>query len=251
MYCRSFATDASGAPLTSGSVSSSSASQQSGASKLWRFTVILMKGVGLWFPASLFWISLLWGTPLIDLRTDEEIQDDENEARRLERFFDVEGLPEAEYLVAWAAKDEALAALVEKLLRSPRIADALLLTPDELDSASSRLADVSHGHSQLPTNEAEQLAAAVEVSHVLPPSADASISGSADDACSNPNKPWTPQLIIAHKGGSMLLASLVFKHVGKDKDREERWTCTAIRADLIALQGGDHIGEPVCDINGP
>ncbi|CAE8642011.1 unnamed protein product, partial [Polarella glacialis] len=84
----------------------SGASSGAAAPLLWRGLKILAKGVFLWLPALVVWFSLASGSSLLDFRTPEEIQEDENEVLRLERYFDVEHLPEAEYLPEWATKEE-------------------------------------------------------------------------------------------------------------------------------------------------
>eukprot|EP00401_Gymnodinium_catenatum_P066209 CAMPEP_0117530092 /NCGR_PEP_ID=MMETSP0784-20121206/38165_1 /TAXON_ID=39447 /ORGANISM="" /LENGTH=348 /DNA_ID=CAMNT_0005326425 /DNA_START=9 /DNA_END=1055 /DNA_ORIENTATION=- len=218
--------------------------------RLWRAAVLLVKGVGLWAPALFFWMSLVWGMPLVHLRTDDEIQDEENEVRRLERFFDVEGLPEFEYLAEWAAKEEALAGVVEKLLRSPRFAEAFLLGPDDLDAEHDQDPPRSRRGS-LSAAEADNLAALVEVSYVLPPPAQDDGGTLNDSLGTGGTQPWMPRLIFAHRGGALALVAMVLEHVEKGKDREERWTCTELRSELIATRGGEALGEPICDLKGP
>ena len=72
----------------------------------------------LWIPALAAWTAVVSGVTL-DFRTAEEVRQEEQEAQRLERFFDVEHLPEAlgslaiqtlnqvEYVKEWAAKEQA------------------------------------------------------------------------------------------------------------------------------------------------
>lgn len=59
--------------------------------------VLTLKLVFLWLPAAAAWTVVGTGATL-DLRSPEELQQEEREAQRLERFFDVEHLPEAESL---------------------------------------------------------------------------------------------------------------------------------------------------------
>ena len=48
----------------------------------------------IYLPAGLFWVLLFWGSPFIELRTEEEVEDEERETRRLERFYEVDDLTE-------------------------------------------------------------------------------------------------------------------------------------------------------------
>lgn len=53
-----------------------------------------LKVIFLWIPALAAWTAVVSGVTL-DFRTAEEVRQEEQEAQRLERFFDVEHLPEA------------------------------------------------------------------------------------------------------------------------------------------------------------
>lgn len=219
------------APPSSGGSSAGGAETQS---KLRRGAIVLFKGLALWGPALLFWGSLVWGGNIFDDRTQEEIDEDEAEVRRLERFFDVEGLPEDEYLTEWTAKDEALCKMVDKLLRAQRFVDCLV-----------------SGDSSSVGQSKEDEAAAIEVSYVLPPEA---LIGNVDEASSSEAagpRPWHPRLIVAHRLGSLALVSSSFEHVAGKKDREERWACTSLRVELVALPNGEPLCESFCDLQGP
>ena len=80
--------------------------------------VVALKVIFLWIPALAAWTAVLSGVTL-DFRTAEEVKQEEQEAQRLERFFDVEHLPELEYVKEWADKEQALAQMVDKLIRFP------------------------------------------------------------------------------------------------------------------------------------
>lgn len=184
---------------------------------------------------------MVWGGTFFDYRTQEEIEEDEAEVRRLERFFDVEGLPEDEYLTEWSSKDEALSKIVDKLLRSQRF----------LDCVVTGAVDAQRGGGAASSNKLENEATSIEVSYVLPPVA---IVGSGDDEGSSEGagpRPWHPRLIIAHRLGSLALVSVSFEHVPGGKDREERWACTSLRTELVALPNGDPACESICDLRGP
>jgi len=222
-------------------------------SRLKRGVVLCLKTLVLWVPALFFWVSVAYGAPLLDLRTEDEIQEDENEVRRLERFFDVEGLPEAEYMAEWTVKEEALSNIVEKLLKSHRFMEMLSRGPDEYTGSepldTQQPAPWSQSHKVVsPSAEAE----AVEVSYVLPPPGAAEDAGLAEvvGGSSGP-RPWAPRLVVAHRGGSLALVSLTFEYVVKGKDREERWACTALRGDLVAAPRGVAAFEQICDLRGP
>jgi len=228
-----------------GAGGSPSAGQSGLGGKLWFGAVLLFKGVCLWTPALLFWASLAFGTPFLDLRTDEEVQEDENEVQRLERFFDVEGLPEAEYLAEWQAKEEALSQMVDKLLRSQRFLDCML--PGAYSGAGP--SDAPPRSSASVASEADN----VEVSYVLPPPGTVGDAVLAHGGLSTATGPraWYPRLIIAHQEGSLALVSVALEHVARGKDRDERWACTSLRADLISFCDGEPACEPICDLRGP
>lgn len=226
--------------------------------------LLCLKGVGLWFPAVLFWSSLALGAPIFDLRSDEEVAQDEHEARRVERFFGVDGIdPEDEYLAEWSSKEEALTAVVDKLFRSQRFAEALILGADTLmasdeDGEEAAGFGTSPGQRVAPKSrralssvEADAFASAVEVSYVMPPPPDDEDSGAPNTGAAH--LPWSPRVIIGHRGGALALVTLAFEHVEKGKDRVERWTCTALRADLVASLGGEAVegAECICDLRGP
>jgi len=222
-------------PSSGGSDGGSSGSQPS-SSVFRRGVVIVLKGIGIWGPALFFWVSLVWGGTFFDYRTQEEIEEDDAEVRRLERFFDVEGLPDDEYLTEWSSKDEALSKMVDKLLRSQRFVDCMTTGSSEALPGS-----------QSSGNEATS----VEVSFVLPP---IGIVGAGDDAAdAGPGpRPWYPRLMLAHRLGSIALVSVSFEHVPGKKDREERWACMSLRCDLVALPNGEAAtGESICDLRGP
>eukprot|EP00928_Gymnodinium_smaydae_P033609 TRINITY_DN24021_c0_g1_i1.p1 TRINITY_DN24021_c0_g1~~TRINITY_DN24021_c0_g1_i1.p1 ORF type:complete len:247 (-),score=61.09 TRINITY_DN24021_c0_g1_i1:47-748(-) len=199
----------------------------------------------------------------VDFRTDEEIADDEHEARRIERFFDVDRLPETECMIEWSAKEEALSEVVAKLLKSSRFTEALtrgveaLLEAEEASSSSSASDDLSaasasatHGSSAV-----GDLAAAVEVSYVLPPAPPADSHDATPtvlvDAAVGVRPTWAPRLVITHQNGALVLVTLEFERVEKAKDREARWTCTALRSDLVATVGGEPTAEPIGELRGP
>jgi len=217
--------------------------------------MLLLKGVVFWAPALFFWSSLAWGSPILDFRTDEEVQDDENEVRRLERFFDVEGLSQAEYLSEWTVKEEALSNMVDKLFRSQRFMDALARGPDEAaDAEEGSAGDMLTQRSQ--SRKSGQFTPdleAVEVSYVLPPPL--LEESPADEAVESSDatgpRPWYPRLVVAHRDGGLALITLGFEYVTKGKDREERWACTTLRADLVATFHGEAASECICDLQGP
>lgn len=250
-----------------GNGSSSSSSSGSGngmGGRVRRVLILCVKGVAIWLPAVLFWVSLVHGGPLLDFRTDEEIQEEEHEMLRLERFFDVEGLSEAEVTAEWTGKEAALSQILEKLLRSQRVLTMLTASPGEaaaLDDGGSASSEAV-GAVKVPTLEV--LTSLIEVSYVLPPPAseDGSTStpleflgrhaqAAASAASAGLPPPWAPRLILAHRGGSLILVSLLFEHVVRGKDREERWACTEMRGDLMAAAGGEPTCVPICNLSGP
>jgi hypothetical protein len=226
-----------------------------------RVFIVALKFVGLWMPATIFWSSLVFGVPILDFRTDGEVEEDDMEARRLERFFDVEGLPDNEYMVEWSSKEEALSQIVEKVLRSQRFATALTrwMAEDEADGGiitSTPRPDAWTSERSLGSDSSTVVS--VEVSYVLPPPVD----GAWDDSDKEQDslgrtqagggaRPWWPRLIVAHSGGAMALLSLSFEHVEHSKDREERWACTALRCQLMASRGGFPAQELVFNMRGP
>eukprot|EP00747_Dinoflagellata_sp_TGD_P179442 gnl/TRDRNA2_/TRDRNA2_30239_c0_seq1.p1 gnl/TRDRNA2_/TRDRNA2_30239_c0~~gnl/TRDRNA2_/TRDRNA2_30239_c0_seq1.p1 ORF type:complete len:328 (+),score=72.29 gnl/TRDRNA2_/TRDRNA2_30239_c0_seq1:86-1069(+) len=231
----------------------------SGAARARKAVVLLLKATLLWAPAMLFWLSVsgIVG-PILDFRTEEEIQEDENEARRLERFFGVETLPEADYLAEWSAKEEALSQIIAKLLLSQRF--MLALSEGIVEPEDST--DVRHVPSRKMKRKVEEIAKEVEVSYVLPPPLDdgeQALDGdsgrdlgahAAEDALGGP---WQPRLVVAHRGGALALVSLVFEFVeGHGKTgREERWACTQLRGDLIAGVDGEPTTDAIFYVSGP
>lgn len=232
-----------------------------------RGVVLGLKGVLVWAPAALFWASLVWGANFFDYRTPEEVEEDEAEVQRLERFFDVQGLPEDEYLTEWTAKDEALGKVVEKLLRSQRFLECMLPgaydapqggagagADSEARGSDSAAWQQQAGGSGASSSTVAEEADAVEVSYVLPPPG-AVVDGVLGDEGSLSTgtgpRPWAPRLMVAHRLGSLALISVRFEHVPKAKDREERWACTTLRADLVAFPDGEPACEPICDLRGP
>jgi len=222
--------------------------------------LLALKGV-IWIPAALFWGAVAWGVPL-DFRTDEEVQEDEMEVRRLERFFDVEHLPEADYLIEWRVKEEALADIIDKLLRSHKFIGCMLpgaYTDDDTSEGGLQPADAQRqqpGKASRLNTEADR----IEVSYVLPPSgygrisaaaaADGELGSGALTTQTGP-RPWRPRIVLAHREGSLALISAAFEYVARGKDREERWACTALRADLVSYCDGDTTCESICDLRGP
>lgn len=217
--------------------------------------ILLLKAIGLWLPAALFWASLVQGAPIIDLRTDEEIQDDETEVRRLERFFDVERLPEDQYFEEWTAKEQALSLIVDKLLKSRRFVTSLSRGAGADDVGGP---DFEHQVSWSPSRKAAggggpeagaagHLACA-ELSYVLPP---ALAEEDMEAYSSGATRPWRPRLIVAHQSGAVALILLAFEYVVGGRDQEDRWACTALRADLVAGPDNELAGELLCDLTGP
>lgn len=246
--------------VTAGASSSSSTAppQPPQGSKLKRGLLIFLKGLFVWFPALFFWASLVMGAPLVDLRTDEEIQEEENEVKRLERFFGVEGLSEAEYLTEWTTKEEALSQIVEKVLRSRNFMDTLVQGPpaDGHDASlkSQDLVPWSRASRAAPQAVAE--AEAVEVSYVLPPpQAEDEDSIDADNGeylvTGDVYRRWLPRLVLAHRGGGLALLALAFERVARGKDNEERWACTSLQGYLVLASGGEATSEEICDLCGP
>ncbi|CAE7436883.1 unnamed protein product, partial [Symbiodinium natans] len=87
----------------------------------------------LYVPAAAAWLAVVSGVTL-DFRTPEEAKLEEQEAQRVERFFDVDHLPEDDYLREWSCKEQALTGILEKLMRSRTVQDALMPAPDRLET---------------------------------------------------------------------------------------------------------------------
>lgn len=243
-----------------GGGSSSSSSSSPPRSRLRQGLVVFLKSVGIWTPAALFWMSMVWGGPLFDLRTDEEIAEDEHEEQRLERFFGIDNVAEADYIAEWHAKEEALSQMVEKLLKSPRFMGMLKrgLDDDVTSIAEAAQASWSPSRKAGPAHQSVEAAAlSIEVSYILPPvpsgdDQDGQMFSSPQDIRHTGGpRSWHPRLIIAHRSGAFALVMLTLEHVEKVKDRDERWTCTKLRAELLAGPGGECLGEALCDLVGP
>merc|ERR1711920_609933 len=71
-----------------------------------------------------------------------------------------------------------------------------------------------------------------------------------DTAAAPGSRAWGPRLVVAHRNGSLVLVTLLFEYVGAGKDREERWACTTLRAELIATHDGVAANEQICDLRG-
>lgn len=223
-----------------------------------KFVVILLKTTLLYTPAVIMWLSVLSGVQLLDFRSDEEVAEDENEARRLERFFDVETLSELEYLPEWTTKEQALTKIVEKLLRSQQLVDRLVNGPQQQSQGASSSAWTDH---EAPTSEFElqksktqskeidafldeALKGSVEVSYVLPPTWEYS------DEDSKPGRLWEPVIVLKHRSGGIALVHLAFQHVKKRKDREAFWACTELICDVVASPSRDFGAERLCELTG-
>ncbi|CAJ1458734.1 unnamed protein product [Effrenium voratum] len=211
--------------------SSTSASEP----KAWlrRGAVLTLKLVFLWVPALAAWTSVVSGVAL-DLRTPEEAKQEEQEAQRLERFFDVDHLPEVEYVAEWAAKEQALAGMVDKLMRSKTVQEAL--------------GDRSDG---LGVSNAEEKEEVMEFSYVLRPLEANRLNSLDAEISSEGYRPWNPRVVLAHASGGLMLVSMRFQHLHAANGRNETWACTKLQAELIARQTGEALGEPICDIQGP
>jgi len=233
------------------------AAPSSEGTRLRKGMVLFLKAACLWIPAVFFWISLAWDFQLLDFRTEEEVAEEENEARRLERFFDVHFLPEDEYLQEMQIKEEALSNMVEKLLKSNNFLDHIANGPLGHDADGENADDDSL---ELPASRATernspQLAAeadVVEVSYVHPPPKfeDGSEAGRSFDLDAG-SRTWMPRLVFAHRDGGLVLVAMNFQYLLASKDREERWACTRLRADLIAGFGGEAASEAICCLHGP
>ncbi|CAK0840152.1 unnamed protein product [Prorocentrum cordatum] len=70
----------------------------------------------------------------------------------------------------------------------------------------------------------------VEVSYVLPPAVAAEDERLLSTGAGGARR-WAPRLVVAHRDGVIMLVSLRFEHVARGKDRDERWACTALRAE--------------------
>jgi len=206
----------------------------------------VLKLVGLWVPAFAFWLIVVVARPAIDLRTDEEVQDEEEQMLRLERFFAVEALPDAEYWAEWQAKNDALAAIIDKILRSPKISEALELGPcgEAEDPEWEGEENETDAKQSPPSGKKTTSEDKVEVSFVLPPPA-------GDEGVRGGGGPWCPKLAIAHQSGTIALVALVFEHVAADRNREERLACTQLCCDVILDHEDGLVCERLCDIRGP
>lgn len=211
--------------------------------------MFLAKVTFIYTPAVIVWLSLLSGTQLLDIRSDDELLEDENEARRLERFFDVETLGELEYIPEWSAKEEALSQMVDKLFKSKEFMNGVASGP-EVDGSTEEVSEFSTSTNWKPDKDTAAVVqaaqnGAVEISYVLPPPTE------EDEAAHSPGATWEPRLVLAHRSGGIALVHLAFEHVQKAKDREERWACTKLICDLVASPGGVAGSERICDLRGP
>ncbi|CAE7628235.1 unnamed protein product [Symbiodinium sp. CCMP2456] len=181
----------------------------------------------------------------LDFRTPEEAKLEEQEAQRVERFFDVDHLPEDDYLREWSCKEQALTGILEKLMRSRTVQDAL--------SPAFARSEMSQGHfiPGASAAEGENNEDALEFSYVVPPSEVPRLNSLELDLASEGYRPWNARLILAHSSGSLALVTTTFQHVPPAKGRGELWTCTALRAELIATQGGAVASDPICELQGP
>lgn len=244
-------------PAAAGGGDASSSSSAPAQPPLWlRLLVVLLKGCLFWVPAGFFWLSIVTSgsIPLLDLRTDEEIKEDEHEIERIERFFGMDGMVDGsdEYHDEWEAKNQALHQVHEKLVKSSRFMSLLERGLDEESSAGETTQGFRKPQSE--KDRVEAAATSIEVSYILPPSFGseeddyAMVGHSSGAAGGTPS--WHPRLILAHRSGALALVLLAFEHVARDREREERWVCTRLRAELLAGPDGDPIGEPFCDLSG-
>jgi len=182
--------------------------------------------------------------------------EDENEVQRLERFFSIDGVSEADYVAEWTAKEEALSQIMEKLLKSSRFMSALARGLEEEGEAVPESTQASWSPSRNKTAQAvEAVALEIEVSYVLPPAPgtddeDGDLSATTGLVIQGGPRLWEPRLVIAHRSGALALLVLALEHVAKGKDRSEKWTCTQLRAELLTGPGGVSMGEPLCDLVG-
>lgn len=234
---------------------SSSSTASAAKSPIWKRVLgAAVKGVLLWFPATLFWLQLVVGVPTFDFRTDEEVLNEEQELQRLERFFDVHLLPEDESIIEWQAKEEALNQVVEKLLKSQRFMDMLEKGFEDATGAPDGSQASWSSSKKVSAKELDARSQTIAVSYILKPApAEADEDTDADaplEHSSSALAPWTPRVMVQHRSGALALVILGLEHVEKAKDREERWTCTHLRVELIAGPDGDSYGEPLCDLSG-
>lgn len=194
--------------------------------------VLALKSLFIWSPAVLFWIALAMEGNILELRTPEEIEDDDAEAKRLERFYDVEQLPNDQYLVEWSVKDEALGKILDKLVRSQRFLNCVATgSSEEPDRAATA---IEAGH--------------LEISYVMPPAV--GVDALTSHSAAGP-RPWQARMVIANHMGALVLVNVCLQHVAGRKDRDERWACTHLRADLISNSRGEPMCEMICDLSGP
>lgn len=223
---------------------------------MWRRVLSgVVKGVLMWVPATLFWMQMVAGVPFFDLRSEEEAINEEQELQRLERFFDVQMLPEEECIVEWQAKEEAINQVVEKLVKSQRFLEML----ERGFEAESGVGDASQASwsstKKMSAQEVESRAQAIAVSYVLKPAPAAEVDDESETQSpmahsSSGYATWSPRLVVQHRSGALALVILGLEHVQRAKDREERWTCTHLRVELIAGPGGESFGEQLCDLSG-
>lgn len=229
---------------------------------------VFLKALCLWGPAGLFWLSMIY-TPLFDFRTDEELQEEEEELKRAERFYDIEGCTQDEYAIEWKTKGEALAQVREKLLKSKRFM-RILGGPDpflEDDGGVKADHQVSWSPSLKKKGKQQQsleaLSQEVEFCDIVPPLSSSLFSdmnlGNGEELPDGQavimqlpggRRRWEPRMVVSHYSGAIALVKLVLDHVEKEKDRDARWACTQLRADLIAGPGGEPVLEPICDLVG-
>lgn len=207
----------------------------SSSSWLRKGLVLTLKLVLIWVPALAAWTAVVSGVTL-DLRTPEEINQEEQEAQKLERFFDVEHLPEVEYAAEWGAKEQALASIVDKLTRSRTVQESMELLP--VDTAPG------------PSERSEEAEAVMEFSYIHPPPQASSLNTLDVEIASEGYRPWNPRLILAHTSGSLALVTMRFQHLQAAHGRSETWSCTKLRVELISSSPGA-LEEAICDLQGP
>ncbi|CAK9058374.1 unnamed protein product [Durusdinium trenchii] len=202
-----------------------------------RGAVLTLKLIFLWVPAMAAWLAVVSGVQL-DFRTPEEVKHEEEEAQRLERFFDVEHLSEVEYAAEWAAKEQALAGIVEKLIRSRTLQESM--------ESANRLEGSSFS-----SQEAGDTDQVMEFSYVHPPAEADRLNSLGAEIASEGYRPWNPRLVLSHKTGSVALVTMRFQHVQAAHGRSETWACTKLRVELITGLHGEAMEEPLCDLQGP
>ncbi|CAK9081406.1 unnamed protein product [Durusdinium trenchii] len=201
-----------------------------------RGAVLTLKLIFLWVPAMAAWLAVVSGVQL-DFRTPEEVKHEEEEAQRLERFFDVEHLSEVEYAAEWAAKEQALAGIVEKLIRSRTLQESM--------ESANRLEGSSFS-----SQEAGDTDQVMEFSYVHPPAEADRLNSLGAEIASEGYRPWNPRLVLSHKTGSVALVTMRFQHVQAAHGRSETWACTKLRVELITGLHGEAMEEPLCDLQG-